>query len=400
MNMMNYLKRRKLKKSAEHILHEARHVIHMREDIADAKKLQRVKDTRDALAQGLKAREWDRLDALMEHAVEVINELHPAAVRGGRFSENLEVIVVAITVAMAFRTYFIQPFKIPTGSMQPTLNGITLHAPSAFRPADYYPLRLVNFALFGKTPVKIRAVADGRFFFMGEAPSDFIVKGAGKDLSRLKIKKLDTRFDADYFRIEHTNVKIPIPKAFTRYVNDGDYVNKGDVLAAGTICSGDHIFVNKVIYNFTRPKRGNVIVFDTQTLDYPGIKTNTFYIKRLAGLPGEAIGIHSPDDPDDIAGRYLMADNREVTAPYAFTRLRTEEGYFGYTLPGTRYTRRPKLAEAGDVLQLGDDEYLPLGDNTRFSLDGRFFGGVQETHLVGPAFAVYWPLSKRWGLIH
>ena len=41
------------------------------------------------------------------------------------YRENVEVFLVALAVAMAIRTFFLQPFKIPTGSMQPTLFGVT-----------------------------------------------------------------------------------------------------------------------------------------------------------------------------------------------------------------------------------------------------------------------------------
>jgi signal peptidase I len=40
-----------------------------------------------------------------------------------------------------------------------------------------------------------------------------------------------------------------------------------------------------------------------------------------------------------------------------------------------------------------------MGDNTRNSRDGRYWGAVPQANLVGPAFMVYWPVSRRWGLI-
>ena len=69
---------------------------------------------------------------------------------------------------------------------------------------------------------------------------------------------------------------------------------------------------------------------------------------------------------------------------------------YGYTFahagsPGA------KLRSQNDVLKLGDHEFLPFGDNTTHSLDGRYFGGVPLNSLVGPAFVIYWPFSERWG---
>ena len=72
----------------------------------------------------------------------------------GSAHDNVELLLVALAVAMAVRTFFLQPFKIPTGSMQPTLFGVTSvpdfsqdkidywaadrHLPY-YRPADYHP---------------------------------------------------------------------------------------------------------------------------------------------------------------------------------------------------------------------------------------------------------------------
>src|SRR5437764_1368126 len=57
----------------------------------------------------------------LQFAAEKWIKQYPNAV----WRENVEVLLVALAVAMGIRTFFLQPFKIPTGSMQPTLWGVT-----------------------------------------------------------------------------------------------------------------------------------------------------------------------------------------------------------------------------------------------------------------------------------
>ena len=57
-----------------------------------------------------------------------------------------------------------------------------------------------------------------------------------------------------------------------------------------------------------------------------------------------------------------------------------------------------RIPEEGAEIRLGEKQFLPFGDNTYSSLDGRYFGPVSEQALVGPSFFVYWPLGPHWGL--
>src|SRR5262249_17781693 len=76
--------------------------------------------------------------------------------------ENVEVLLVALTVAMAVRTFFLQPFKIPTGSMQPTLFGVTS---KMLRPDFQIPtgLERVKQWFGGVSYIHIVADEDGEF---------------------------------------------------------------------------------------------------------------------------------------------------------------------------------------------------------------------------------------------
>ena len=364
---MNFFARRRLRNVVRHLLHEARHARNMREDVTPPDQIQDLRSAEHGLRTAWREGSTESIDAAGERVMAGINQIYPP--RGwAKVREHVEIIAVAVAVAMAFRTYFIQPFKIPTGSMQPTLYGITVEAQTGKRWYDQFPLSLFNLALFGERYVEVRAQADG---------------------------VVDYRFQdvEDAYRFYVSGVPHTIARQMTRLFQPGETrVTKGQILACGRVRLGDHIFVNKVRYNFSRPERGDIFVFSTTGIPDSRIRPDSFYIKRLAGLPGERISL----DP-----LYLVADGKRITDPYPFKRLveETDKGYVGYQLPMHDPSGKTVLGGRGQVYELSATQYLPLGDNTRFSLDGRYFGAVERGNVVGPAFAVYWPFGTRWGLV-
>ena len=176
-----------------------------------------------------------------------------------------------------------------------------------------------------------------------------------------------------------------VPKDARLEYRPGEYVPAGAVLWAGIVKAGDHVFVDKVRWNFVQPKRGEIMVFSTAGV--AGLPPGTHYIKRMSALPLETVSIDPP---------HLLIDGEIVNTPEAIQRIASREnGYGGYKLvaPGSPgLLRSPR-----DEFRLGPAEYFAMGDNTGNSRDSRYWGAVPQQNLVGPAFAVYWPLSSRWG---
>jgi signal peptidase I len=364
---MNFWERRKYKKLVAALLHDAQHVRGTREDLAAPADLARMEAIEQKLRAALQARDAGALDACAEELGRARAQIAPPR-RFPGWRENIEMFIVVLAVATAIRAYFISPFKIPTGSMQPTLNGITAVAQTERGLLDHFPLNIAGFLLFGERYVEVRAPASGEINY---------VQGG-----------------EEYFTFANQGHTVQIPKAFFDESNrtncvffscfGGDVVEKGQLLAAGRVRTGDMIFVDRVRYNFLPPKRGDIVVFRTTHVNHPRVQKDQHYIKRLVGLPGETIRVDPP---------YLVTNDKKVDWPAPFRRLLTDPRYVGYTLPAGSRLETPT-----DALKIGPNEFLAFGDNTRSSLDGRYFGPITRNDLLGPAFMVFWPFTGRWGL--
>lgn len=136
-----------------------------------------------------------------------------------------------------------------------------------------------------------------------------------------------------------------------------------------TLSNGDQLIVDKISYRFHDPKRFDIIVFPFR------YEENTFYIKRIIGLPGETIQI-------DSLGNIII--DGEVL----------EESY------GKEIIRDP--GRAIDPITLGEDEYFVMGDNRNNSSDSRVesVGNIHRDEIIGRAFIRIWPLSNFGILKH
>lgn len=362
---MNIFTRRKVYKRAREWLRHATHVRHTRDDLMSVQEIESLAAARAALARALKSREPEQIKARTEDLADCIQRLTPTR-SFPWFRENFEIVVVAIAVAMGFRSYFMQPFKIPTGSMQPTLYGVTSVSDTAPGWFDRVPFRYLKWLATGESYRRVHARASGHLM-----------------ATRRMLRGPDPH-------VAIAGLKHKIPRGAELKFTHGDYVREGQLLWKGHTRAGDHIFVDKVSWNFRRPRRGDIMVFNTRSI--PGLPEGTHYIKRLAGLPGENLAIDPPN---------LLVNGKPVQEPQTIARIaQCRPGYAGYRLIGLSAPARSRspLRTPEDSIQLRDDEFFALGDNTRNSKDGRYWGAVPRENMVGPAFLVYWPFSSRWGL--
>ena len=392
------------KKEALLLLKGAKKFLHYKRDLLAPDRIDEIESRRADLKAAIKAKD---LDAVKEASKQVRNTCEKSLAHYRQpdwVQENIEVFWVAIVVALGIRAYFLQPFRIPTGSMQPSLNGIvatTMHEEEGWD-TPWFGKQVMDFAIAGrsyenivaKKDLNIRDIRDDSFFLFSRTKIFF------DDGSNIVIgSPLNEAVQID-----------TIESALTRRKRgQTPHFKKGDPIFQGYLTSGDLVLVDKVSYHFRQPKRGESFVFDTRDIDTNGPEDmssqaeGTHYIKRLAAVPGDSVQIKFPE----------LYINGELAKEDTLRRVMSQEPdskgypYTGYTNPSGR-GQKSDFVDPKFVFHLEDEpeegnnyrEFFALGDNSASSLDSRYWGTVKQYNLVGPAFISLWPFnSGHWGLI-
>jgi signal peptidase I len=131
-----------------------------------------------------------------------------------------------------------------------------------------------------------------------------------------------------------------------------------------TLKYGDRVLVNKFIYRFTEPQRGDIIVFKSVEGDGQDL------IKRVVGVPGDEIAVR---------GGKLFVNGETQKEPYVNKKYPDRSFYAPTTVP--------------------KDHVFAMGDNRANSQDSRIFGPVPEKNIEGEAFLRFWPPDRIGSLL-
>ncbi len=361
---------------------EAEKLLAYRKDVVTPQVVEEVTLESIALKDAITTRDKQTIETHMQRLDDVCRKLQPP-IRDGGWRENVEVFVVAISIALGVRTYFVQPFTIPTGSMQPTLNGIISKASDSEPPnvltraAHWIVMGRSYFNLEAERSETIQSVEERHRFGISLGPFTYTL----------------IRTDAGTYSIGVPAVAV----AADQRCAPGRKVNPGDIIARGYTDSGDHVLVDKFSYHFIRPASGNVFVFNTA-----GIRTrehvynpnapSQFYIKRLSGVGGDKLRI----DPPTLYRNGAPAPEPPFARVMAGTLMKPVDGYQGYS-NGPKGGTFPILGKPNDTYEVPPGCFFALGDNSFHSSDSRDWGKVPQTNVVGKGWMVYWPFSRHWG---
>ncbi len=356
-------------------------------DLLSAEAIRNITQPNDELKRAIDtgAKKEDLLQRMKEVEEAANKNLKPYPDASMR--ENVEVFLVAIAVAVAIRTFVLQPFKIPTGSMQPTLYGV-MHE---------------NLLTDGGRSKPDFGQRLKESFFEGASYHELLAKSDGvlSDGEFKRVFPLVYRLRFEIGGVPHTDYFfMPADKLDSRLALEyGKSFHKGDPVYRIKVNSGDHLFVDRLTYNFRRPQRGDIFVFATKGLSSK-VPQDQFYIKRLVGLPNEKMRIGND--------RHLVIDGRRLTASdYGFENVYgfdpqeapkfNGQEYLGHINASIGRVPAEFFPDGETEFQVRPKRYMAMGDNTLNSHDSRDWGDVPQENIIGRSYFVYWPLTSRFG---
>ena len=420
---------KKLRKQSKELISLAQKVIAYRKDLLPVQAQQQISQATDQLATAIREQgsSAEQIEAQHQALGRLLQE-HGGMLYGkGFFGSLVEDLLVAVIVIIGIRSFFFQPFIIPTNSMYPTYSGMN----SIVYAADETPsaaMRLLNKVRLGSSHYAVKASQAGTveipFFSHGPNSLDNRIRSQQGGLVRYQIVAarkwfglLPTQKRAYTLYVDGQAVQLQVPLDFNlddvirrRFFPDAP--NLADALhnlhrsgalnlaqskpllrtdqtvaarqpvLAFDITLGDALFVDRLSYHFKRPQVGDPFVFRTRNI--PGIEggVDKYYIKRIGGAGGESI---------EIKEGAIYADGKLRDEVPAFVKNANKEGdYEGYL--------NLKLLAKGQELHLPEDKFIALGDNSDNSLDSRSWGFVPDRSVIGKAIFIYYPFTPRWGV--
>src|ERR1700724_3569566 len=271
-------------KHSKLLLRHAHKYLRYKQDVLPESTAEEISAGMRRLQAALRQRDRKQVETRAEELDGKLHKLMPVTWES-HWRENCEVILVALVVAVGIRSYFLQPFKIPTGSMQPTLNGIigrpmTAPPPNIFR-------QVAEFIIRGRNYINVVCQQDDQVL-------------------QIEQKKFFFFFTWSRITFQHQRSRLvycpPDQLRADFKVSPGVRYRRNEVIARGAVDTGDQVFVDKFSYNFVKPHRGDVFVFRTTNIPtdlFCGTRSEPgtgapFYIKRLVGLPTDTLRIASP----------------------------------------------------------------------------------------------------------
>lgn len=440
----------KLRGAAKNWLYLGHKVYNFRKDELSDSDISELGQRMNELRGQLKAKTADagKLKLAIEGVEGQMRKVGGAFYPQSMFSENVDFILYFLILYLGFTAFFIKPFKIPTNSMWPSYNGMTSEVWTDENPAPGLASRSFRAIAFGAVRNELEAPADGELLIpvrMGRLQSSFSLDMPTATVSKRHHLVIPGKGNGYFFEVGGQQVMIKVPLDFdlarpmpmngmqgesilgkawfpdepsfwdaiqkrivngqvakqgrmalpdggsaeVAWVRSGLKFKKGESMLSFDIHTGDQLFVDRMSYHFVKPKLGDGFVFRTGGIPSLGDK---YYIKRLAGTPGDRMKIEDGAlfvNGAPAEGSIAFDKNNSQEAPY--------DGYFnitsGQTAPGFRGLMRP-----GEEILVPEDSYVAMGDNSANSYDSRGWGYVPEAYIVGRPVMIFYPFTKRFGL--